>query len=259
MSTKCKVAIVNMEWNKLVPSLSKLLLFWFVMYVSATIFAGLLLTPFQLYEKWIEHSLFLAQLFIGIGLFYFAAYEFGVFPQTLVRMIFWEPQQNCLVLACKYFLRYIGLFILLLGGIVGILTISDLFSGIPGGFSQTMDWSGSKNFIRYSELSSSGPGGLILFVLGVCILSPVIEELFYRRMLFVELRKHFGFWVSALFSSFIFAIFHWNIVIIVCMIGIYLAYVYEKEKNLSVNIILHAMINLFSIVLMALINSFPLK
>lgn len=257
MSAECKV--MSIEFNKFLPSISKLLLFWFLINVLSVVFAGLLLTPFHSYEKWIEHSLFLAQLLIGIGLFYFAAYEFGIFPRTLAQNIFWETQQDCLVIASKYFLRYLGLFILLLGMIVGTLTILDLFSNVPGGFSQTIDWS-QRMIIRYNELLSSGPGGLIVFVLGTCILAPVIEELFYRRMLFVELRKYFGFWVSALFSSFIFAISHvYSNVAIICMIGIYLAYVYEKEKNLSVNIILHAMINLFSIILMALINSFPLK
>ena len=71
-------------------------------------------------------------------------------------------------------------------------------------------------------------------------------------MLFSELRKHFGFLISMLASSFIFGVFHASVVV-AAMNGAYLAYVYEKRK-LPANIILHSQLNMFSIVLMIVIQ-----
>ena len=136
---------------------------------------------------------------------------------------------------------------LAVGVLVGAFAILDAFFKTSGGHSKMLG--GGKDILRLTALSSSAPGGVALFLLSTCISAPIIEELFYRRLLFSELRKYFSFLISMLASSFIFGIFHASIVIAVIN-GAYLAYVYEKKESLPVNIILHSLLNLFSILLM---------
>ena len=190
--------------------------------------------------------MFLAKLLVGIGLFYFAAFESGIYPRPLA-LTFIEGKLKLFKVASKYFLVYAGLFVLMVGVLVGVFTILDAFFKTPGGHSQMLGI--GSDILRFNALSSSAPGGAVFFLLGACALTPIIEELFYRQLLFSKLRKHFDFLASMSVSSLVFGFFHANILLAV-IDGVYLAYVYEKEKNLPVNIILHAQLNLFSIILM---------
>lgn len=82
-----------------------------------------------------------------------------------------------------------------------------------------------------------------LLLLGTCIIAPVAEELFFRRLVFTALRRRSGFWPSAFWSGLLFALFHGGGAPVTLPVGIYLAWVYERERRLPVNIMLHAMVN----------------
>lgn len=224
----------------------KLLAIWLGINVLAGVLTGLVFMPFSPNVKWDEHALFLGKLFIGIGLFYFAASECGIYPRTIAQ-IFLDEKRKHFTIAFKYFLSYVGFLVLAVGVLVGAFTFLNAFIKTPDGYSKLLG--GGKDILRLTALSFSAPGGVTLFLLSTCVLAPIIEELFYRQLLFSEFRKYFNFLISMLLSSFIFGIFHASIVI-AAINGAYLAYVYEKKESLPANIILHSLLNLFSLILM---------
>jgi membrane protease YdiL (CAAX protease family) len=228
----------------------KLLIFWLAVNILAGLFVGLVFGPFFAPAKWAEHSLFLMKLFIGVALFWFAGSEFGVNPRNLFGMPI-EDKLKDVTIAFKYFLLYAGFLVLSVGVLAGIFAVLDAFTGTPGGSSKILGIGG--DILRLKALSSAAPGGAALFLLSTCVFAPIIEELFYRRLLFSELRKLFGFFVSMSFSSLVFGFFHASIIIAVIN-GAYLAYVYEKKKNLLVNVLLHLQLNILSIGLMIAIQ-----
>jgi len=85
---------------------------------------------------------------------------------------------------------------------------------------------------------------LLLVLFSACVLAPVVEEVFFRRIVFVTLRLRKGFWFSALCSSLLFSLFHGLAAPIILPVGLYFCWVYERERRLSVNILLHALVNL---------------
>jgi len=87
-----------------------------------------------------------------------------------------------------------------------------------------------------------------LLLLSACAVAPVVEEVFFRRIVYTTLRVKRGFWFSAFWSGLLFALFHGGAAPVTFPVGIYFCWVYERERRLPVNIMLHAMIN-FSAVL----------
>jgi membrane protease YdiL (CAAX protease family) len=82
-----------------------------------------------------------------------------------------------------------------------------------------------------------------LLLLSACAVAPVVEEVFFRRIVYTTLRVKRGFWFSAFWSGLLFALFHGGAAPVTFPVGIYLCWVYERERRLPVNIMLHAMIN----------------
>jgi hypothetical protein len=94
---------------------------------------------------------------------------------------------------------------------------------------------------------------LLLVLFSACVLTPVVEEVFFRRIVFVTLRLRKGFWFSAFWSSLLFSLFHGLAAPVILPVGLYLCWVYERERRLPVNIFLHAFVNLSMITLKVLI------
>ena len=85
---------------------------------------------------------------------------------------------------------------------------------------------------------------LLPSLLTACALAPLAEELFFRRILFVSLRAARGFWFSAGCSAVFFALFHGAAAPLLLPVGFYFCWVYEKERRLPVNVMMHSMVNL---------------
>lgn len=94
---------------------------------------------------------------------------------------------------------------------------------------------------------------LLVVLFSACALAPVVEEVFFRRIVFVTLRLRKGFWFSAFWSSLIFSLFHGLAAPVILPIGLYFCWVYERERRLSINILLHSLVNLSMIGLKVLI------
>lgn len=114
-------------------------------------------------------------------------------------------------------------------------------------------------FARYEELTSSVSLSnsyplLILFL--VVILGPVAEEIFFRGVIYGQLREGFSAVAAACISGVMFGVYHKNLVqgIYATICGVVLAYLFEKTHTIWGSIITHVMFNLSSYLVAAVRN-----
>ena len=97
------------------------------------------------------------------------------------------------------------------------------------------------------------PGLVIDLVFGAGVVA-VVEELFFRVVLFTLLRQRMRFTYAAIVSSALFALAHeisaW---LPVFVLGLLLAYLYEKRHSLWTNALAHGTLNAISFVLLFLL------
>lgn len=94
-------------------------------------------------------------------------------------------------------------------------------------------------------------GNLFVQIVATCIGAPLVEELLFRGLVYKRMRTRFKVIPCMIFSSLIFGAVHGNIVqfVYAFLIGLILAFVYEKFKTIWAPIIFHAGANLLSIIL----------
>jgi membrane protease YdiL (CAAX protease family) len=99
----------------------------------------------------------------------------------------------------------------------------------------------------------------ILFFLSV-FFAPFAEEVIFRGIFYKALKEKFSSKTSIILNAFIFALFHGEVVSFLGLffLGILLAYLFEKYRNLWVPIGLHFFNNFFSCVIVILIKLNPL-
>lgn len=88
--------------------------------------------------------------------------------------------------------------------------------------------------------------GLMHGILLYCLLSPVIEEVLFRFIVYDLLFKHTGFPAAAVISSFLFAAYHMNMVqgVYAFIMGMLFAALYHRDHRRAVPISLHIGANL---------------
>jgi membrane protease YdiL (CAAX protease family) len=101
------------------------------------------------------------------------------------------------------------------------------------------------------------PALLALVVLTGLVLTPVIEELLFRGVLYQALRRRMSIGSAALISAFIFALMHGQIVLLIpfTIMGVVLALIYERSGSLWPTILVHACNN--GIILLFAAGSLP--
>lgn len=94
---------------------------------------------------------------------------------------------------------------------------------------------------------------LALVGLAVMVAAPIGEELFFRGLLFGSLRVRMGFWWSAIISSAVFAVVHILPLLmpLFFVVGMGLAYIYERRRSLWATIGAHMAFNIigFSLIM----------
>lgn len=87
----------------------------------------------------------------------------------------------------------------------------------------------------------------ILYVITLCFIVPVTEEVTFRGVIFGQLRRGFGPWVSVFLSALLFGIMHGISVHIGYAIacGIIIAACYHLTDSIAAPILLHAVFNIF--------------
>ncbi|WP_053361406.1 CPBP family intramembrane glutamic endopeptidase [Bacillus sp. FJAT-27251] len=84
-----------------------------------------------------------------------------------------------------------------------------------------------------------------IIILVSSVLGPILEEIVFRKVIFGSLHKRFGFFLSALTSSVIFALAHFEPehVILYSAMGFTFAFLYVKTKRIIVPIFAHVAMN----------------
>jgi len=92
------------------------------------------------------------------------------------------------------------------------------------------------------DMSTAPP---IIMIAIVCIVGPLTEEVVFRGMIYGKLRRAFSFWPAAIISSILFGVFHMNWVqgIYATVVGLALAYIYEKTQTIWGCSLLHMFFN----------------
>lgn len=143
-------------------------------------------------------------------------------------------------------LMYYGVYLLIIAALLALAHFLGLFTKTPDWTNiGVLDPQKARDNALLAVLSASKPR-FLLMLFGICVVTPLGEELLYRRMLYVSLRKRMGFLKSLFASSVIFSAAHTSASLAVFPISLLLGYVYEKKRRLPANIILHGLINLFA-------------
>lgn len=98
-------------------------------------------------------------------------------------------------------------------------------------------------------------GNVLLFV-GIGILAPIAEELFFRGLIYDWFRQRAPIWLSVLVSSVIFGFAHFDsvgVAVSAFIMGIVLAVAYERTKSLWVSIGIHIVTNSIAYLLILVI------
>lgn len=99
-----------------------------------------------------------------------------------------------------------------------------------------------------------GPVVKFLFAIGGTVAAPIGEEIFFRGFLYNALRIRHSRTLAMVVSGFAFALVHASpvAIIIIFPMGMLLAYIYERTQSLWVTILMHAVNNGMSFLLLAL-------
>lgn len=104
---------------------------------------------------------------------------------------------------------------------------------------------GGSNPILPIALQGQDSIALILFFVTASIAAPIFEEIMFRGFLLPSLTKYLPMWGAILASSLLFAVAHLNIseVLPLAVLGVILAVVYTRSRNLLSSMLLHALWN----------------
>lgn len=100
-------------------------------------------------------------------------------------------------------------------------------------------------------------GGLLIYLsLFVAIAGPVMEEIFFRGFIYSAIRKKTGAWWAILISAAVFSLLHVHVVgfMPILILGMCLAYLYEKTGSLIPCIAFHITHNLIMVSLMLMLK-----
>lgn len=119
-------------------------------------------------------------------------------------------------------------------GLNNLINIGNLYT-VDEAYAQTMEALYSAPV--YSQILSLG------------ILVPICEEMVFRGLLFQRMRERGTFMQAALFSSVVFGLMHMNMVQMIYgfLVGMMLAYVYEKYGSVKAPILAHMSMNILSV------------
>ncbi len=97
--------------------------------------------------------------------------------------------------------------------------------------------------------------GVLIMLIGVGVLAPFAEELFFRGLIYDWFRQRWSFWVSALISSAWFALGHIDSIGVAVsgfIMGVVIAWAYERTKSLWMAIAIHIITNSTAVILLLL-------
>lgn len=92
---------------------------------------------------------------------------------------------------------------------------------------------------------------IIIQILATVIAAPIVEELIFRGLAYNRAKNYTDWLTAAVLSALAFGVYHFNLVqgMYTFIIGVILAYVYERYKTIIAPIVFHAVINLVTVLL----------
>lgn len=103
-----------------------------------------------------------------------------------------------------------------------------------------------------------------LAILAIAVVAPVVEETFFRGLLFGSLRAKLGFWLAMPISALLFSLAHIpsvgllgaiTLLPVLFLAGCVLAFLYEKTHSLYPSIVAHMTFNLLGVISILVLNS----
>ena len=138
------------------------------------------------------------------------------------------------------------------------LLLSLGLSNLSTGIIAIIDKDKVLNMINDTSMLPTNNVELILCFISIVILAPVLEEITFRKVLFIRLSRKLGFVISAVISSLIFGIGHNSLGILGAIaFGIGCCILYRKYNNIAASITVHMVYNLIAgiIVIIAYFNN----
>ena len=138
----------------------------------------------------------------------------------------------------------VGLTVLCFAGfnylLIAVFAITDIYRFFP-------------SYEDHAELLFSG--GLAVRLIGIGLLSPIVEELLCRGIIFNRLSAWMPAWAAALASSALFAVMHFELfqILYAFVVGLAFCIVYMRFRNLWIAIIGHVAFNLASAALLEIL------
>jgi membrane protease YdiL (CAAX protease family) len=101
---------------------------------------------------------------------------------------------------------------------------------------------------------ATDPVGVILLVLIVGIAAPIIEEIFYRGLVYRAIEKRFGLWPGIVGSAFMFGASHFQLLQLpaLTLLGGILAYVTHRTGRLGPAILAHTAFNMVTVIFLVM-------
>ena len=103
----------------------------------------------------------------------------------------------------------------------------------------------------YEKVSSTLLNGpVILQIISLTIIVPVTEELIYRGVVYLRLRKELGRKTGMVITSLVFGLFHFNLLqgMYAFLLSFLLLFVFEKYRTIIACILLHGTANMIAVV-----------
>jgi membrane protease YdiL (CAAX protease family) len=181
-----------------------------------------------------------AQGAVNIAVCWLLLRELGVDHRAVLRD--WREHLGGDALAA---LKYFAVYALLIGCMVGggLLLLRYDHAGVTAAMKHVAPDQGP--YVETAGIMTSSAPRFAFLALAILVLAPLGEELFFRRILYVFLRQRMGFALALALSSALFAAVHVSAALFVFPVGLLMGWVYEKRRRLPVNVMLHALINLF--------------
>lgn len=181
-------------------------------------------------DIWIEFTLFLLILIITL--------IFGRVNIKLIKERYSDFKNNVNI---KEIISLVATQLLL------SLGLSNLSTGIIA----IIDKDKVLNMINDTSMLPTNNVELILCFISIVILAPVLEEITFRKVLFIRLSRKLGFVISAVISSLIFGIGHGSLGILGAIaFGIGCCILYRKYNNIAASITVHMVNNLIAGIIM---------
>ncbi len=100
-------------------------------------------------------------------------------------------------------------------------------------------------------------GGLWLTFVAVALFAPVVEEVFFRGFVYGGLRQRIGVIGATVGSTLLFTLLHFTLdqFVPIFILGLFLAWLYEKTGSLYPGIVLHAANNALALIALAIVRA----